>query len=395
MASSNYKKKKKPTKTTSKLSKYTPKKRSKKAKAKKRKLIIIVSLVLAVILALSIILIANNCSKGVKFDREGHFVSGGKVNHELTVKKEFDDKILISCKCGYEKWDLKGSRSYSIYDGNGIYGKTELAKEKNGSKLVALYDEFYIESNKYLKSKVDLEFSPIQNKNNLTAEEIRLVFSVFIYENPTFYFLENSWRTTTESGKTNPSTITLTACTEYDTVEERVGVEIALQQKLDEVYALVKGKNSPLEKGKAIHDYLIDNLTYADEAAKTGLFSCNSSKKNNWAFCLDGLATKNRAVCEGYAKSFLYFSNIFGVESTICTGVGKTNSGSEPHAWNLIKINGNWYGVDATWDDSFAETKGTKTDYTFFGKGTSFSTDHVSDAFYKKAFTLASTNLNI
>ncbi|MBQ7339411.1 MAG: hypothetical protein IJW43_00990 [Clostridia bacterium] len=393
MASSNYKKKKKPIKSTSKLSKYTPKKRSKKAKAKKRKLIIIVSIVLAIILALSVILIVNNCSKGVKFDREGHFESGAKIAHELTIKEEFEDKILKSCKCGYEKWDLKGSRNYSIYDGNGIYGKTELAKEKNGSKLVALYDEFYIESNKYLKSKVDLEFSPIQNKNNLTADEIRLVFSVFIYENPTFYFLENSWLSTTESGKTNPSTITLTACAEYDTVEERVVVEIALQQKLDEVYSLVKGKNLPLDKAKAIHDYLLDNLTYADEAAKTGLFSCNSSKKNNWAFCLDGLATKNRAVCEGYAKSFLYFSNIFGVETTICTGEGKTNSGSEPHAWNLIKINGSWYGVDATWDDSFAESKDAKTDYTFFGKGTSFSADHVSDSFYKKAFTLANINL--
>jgi hypothetical protein len=57
---------------------------------------------------------------------------------------------------------------------------------------------------------------------------------------------------------------------------------------------------------------------------------------------------EKKAVCAGYAKAFQYITNRLGIE---CEYVrGRCKSG-EWHAWNIIKLEGDYYYVDATWDD--------------------------------------------
>lgn len=55
-----------------------------------------------------------------------------------------------------------------------------------------------------------------------------------------------------------------------------------------------------------------------------------------------------RGVCQGYSSLFTYLCNRAGIASKMV--FGKTQSG-EWHAWNIVRINGQWYCVDATWGE--------------------------------------------
>lgn len=87
------------------------------------------------------------------------------------------------------------------------------------------------------------------------------------------------------------------------------------------------------EKLKYFHDYLVLN--------------CENSTTDPYADTIYGALVKKKALCEGYAKAFSYLCNLAGIENVIVTGETYVQ-----HMWNMVKINGNWYHVDVTWDNS-------------------------------------------
>lgn len=87
------------------------------------------------------------------------------------------------------------------------------------------------------------------------------------------------------------------------------------------------------EKLKYFHDYLVLN--------------CENSTTDPYAATIYGALVKKKALCEGYAKAFSYLCNLAGIENVIVTGETYVK-----HVWNMVKIDGNWYHVDVTWDNS-------------------------------------------
>ncbi len=99
---------------------------------------------------------------------------------------------------------------------------------------------------------------------------------------------------------------------------------------------------SNYEKVLFTYDYIIDKTEYDRNA------------EYNQEIC--SVMTTGRSVCNGYAKTFQYLLRQNGIDSTIITGFINT----EPHTWNAVKLDDDWYYVDATWGDT-AYRKESKT----------------------------------
>lgn len=123
----------------------------------------------------------------------------------------------------------------------------------------------------------------------------------------------------------------------YDSAEEIQ----ALGKKAREIIeATIKPGMTDLEKETAIHDYLIDLVTYDDSEFNRGIPTKTSP------YSAYGALIEQYAVCDGYARALQILGKLAGLDMFYV--VGHT---SIAHAWNLIRLDGVYYHVDATLDD--------------------------------------------
>lgn len=62
-----------------------------------------------------------------------------------------------------------------------------------------------------------------------------------------------------------------------------------------------------------------------------------------------GPLIKGKGVCLGYATAFQLLMDMADIECI--TVVGAAFYSREDHAWNMVRLNGNWYCADPTWDE--------------------------------------------
>ena len=58
--------------------------------------------------------------------------------------------------------------------------------------------------------------------------------------------------------------------------------------------------------------------------------------------------TAGKGVCLGFATTFQLLMDMWDVECI--TVVGASQYSQRDHAWNMVRLDGNWYCVDVTWD---------------------------------------------
>ena len=108
-------------------------------------------------------------------------------------------------------------------------------------------------------------------------------------------------------------------------------IQNAMEAGFQEVSSLIPADASDYEKVRIVYTYVIDNTQYQasdDDQSIAGVF---------W---------KKEAVCAGYAGAVQYLLERIGVP---CIYVdGSTQGSTEGHAWNIVKLDGENYYVDAT-----------------------------------------------
>lgn len=127
--------------------------------------------------------------------------------------------------------------------------------------------------------------------------------------------------------------------------------EIAARQKEIDAYVKKALSAAPVtideyEKVKYVYEYLIEHTEYEPEA-EDGQNICSVFRQG-------------KSVCQGYAKATQYLLGRLGVNSTLVKGTVKGGTG---HAWNLVRINGEYYYVDTTWGDASYETRESSSGY--------------------------------
>ena len=116
------------------------------------------------------------------------------------------------------------------------------------------------------------------------------------------------------------------------------------QQELDAALQEVKSKidisgMTDEEIVLAYHEYLTSTVAYAYEDYFNGTIAANHG------YDMYGALVKHSCVCQGYAETMFYLLREAGLSCAVAS------SENINHAWNIVKIHGKWYHIDATWDD--------------------------------------------
>ncbi len=138
---------------------------------------------------------------------------------------------------------------------------------------------------------------------------------------------------------------------------------------------------------RAIHDYILLNASYNYNALYGSTYDFGYAYS---AVPLFVSRYNGKFVCEGYSKAMKLLCNEFGINCALVSGDGMTSASSGgPHMWNYVQMpDGNWYAVDATWDDGYVYQDGTPSlQHTYFLVGSTsvvrnnrmFSQDHIND----------------
>ena len=86
----------------------------------------------------------------------------------------------------------------------------------------------------------------------------------------------------------------------------------------------------------AVHDWICENMVYDNESISD--------------FSIYGAILEGRANCSGHSMALQYIMGIAGVECILVEGV---SPGGELHGWNAVKLEGQWYLTDTTFDEGY------------------------------------------
>ena len=94
---------------------------------------------------------------------------------------------------------------------------------------------------------------------------------------------------------------------------------------------------SDYDRALALHDWLIYNANYdySDDPYRDAA----------------GVLVHGTGVCDSYARAYLMLCTIAGLDCIYVSGDAYSGGAWGAHGWNMVKLNGEWYHVDCTWDD--------------------------------------------
>jgi transglutaminase-like putative cysteine protease len=136
--------------------------------------------------------------------------------------------------------------------------------------------------------------------------------------------------------------------------EETDAVDEKVEQIVDK---LIEPDMTEYQKVKTIHDYIVNHVKYVLR---------DNGRESNTAYSalFDG-----ESACYGYSMLAFKMLKQAGIDAHIVTGKAISDfNGGKPigHAWNLVKVKGNWYHMDATFDDPIGPTDAQKPFYDYF-----------------------------
>lgn len=177
----------------------------------------------------------------------------------------------------------------------------------------------------------------------LNQAQIRVVIKAIYDDHPEIFWITSTFGYLIDKGR-DLTIVQLHSDFSPDDVFQAVA-EIGMIT--DEYLASVPDGLSAYERELRVHDDIIDMCEYHLEVAAAG-----TSDGYEVYYTVYGVLRKHLAVCEGYARTFEMLMNLLGVDCVGITGTAQDSDGNEElHMWNAVKLSGDWYLVDPTWDD--------------------------------------------
>lgn len=128
--------------------------------------------------------------------------------------------------------------------------------------------------------------------------------------------------------------------------KERRQIQKQIDAVVEQWFAGISINDTDYQKAKYVYELLALNTEYVEDAEES----------QNIISVFLGRQT----VCQGYACAVQYLLEQLGIRSAIVSGKAL----GEPHAWNLICLDGEYYYMDATWgNNGYRNREGVETSF--------------------------------
>lgn len=153
------------------------------------------------------------------------------------------------------------------------------------------------------------------------------------------------------------------------TLEEREILTAQLEDEKAKILANIDLSLSDVEKVKAVYDYVCENCKYKDSENEQ---------------TIRGVLLDQKAVCAGYARTIQYLLLDLGIDCTYVKGTTIDDpNATTGHAWNMVKIDDDYFYLDSTWGDEEENVVHTCYGY-FLMSSQEMLADYVPSFFYEK-----------
>ena len=130
------------------------------------------------------------------------------------------------------------------------------------------------------------------------------------------------------------------------TEEVRRQTQERIDRVVEEWFAGISINDTDYEKAKYIYETLALKTEYVEDA---------KDSQN-----IISVFLRKQTVCQGYACAVQYLLEQLGVQSIIVSGKAL----GQPHAWNLLRLDGEYYYMDATWgNNGYRNKEGVETSF--------------------------------
>ncbi|MCH5259276.1 MAG: hypothetical protein J1F18_05950 [Lachnospiraceae bacterium] len=193
----------------------------------------------------------------------------------------------------------------------------------------AMLDEEGKHVYRQIYANADAVFSTFMPVEEVTAAQLRNIFSAVYNDHPELFWLETAYACKyTSAGQ----------CIEIDLRFNRLTQNLgsakeAFNKQVDGIIEEAQKLSDNYSKEKYVHNELIDRISYDTRA-----------EMNQSAY---SALVNGETVCAGYSRAFQYIMMQLNIPCYYCTGFAGEN-----HAWNIIQLSDGFYNVDTTWDDT-------------------------------------------
>ena len=197
-----------------------------------------------------------------------------------------------------------------------------------------LTDDYVKKLYNQISDNIDSEYEPsFYAEGNLSEYQITQAVEAYKNDHPEVFWLKSYY--------------------EYENFDYETGIWLTYTMSGDKLVTAKKKFNTAVdtisqsvpygtecEREEYIHNYIINNCDYDEEAAEND--DVQDNENDAYGALVDG-----KAVCEGYSKAFQILCNKADIDCIQLMGIVD----SDNHVWNCVKIGGDWYQIDVTWDD--------------------------------------------